>query len=142
MFIWMIIKNFDIPTELTSGRAQRKCWIIGNLQRNKQFRGIQRDESRDTSNTKLHVHIKPSKLVKFQGPLIGIQEVYGAFRPRSRLSCTAVRVLTDPQQEYAGILTQPGLAADSQLSICKDTVPTNNKNCVNLYFLSSTTVTT
>jgi len=56
-------------------------WIIGNLQRNKQFRGIQRDESRDTSNTILHVHIKPSKLVKFQEPLIGIQDVYVALRP-------------------------------------------------------------
>jgi hypothetical protein len=56
-------------------------WIIGNLQRNKQFRGIQRDESRDTSNTTLHVHIKPSKLVTFQESVIEIQEVYGAFRP-------------------------------------------------------------
>lgn len=73
-------KIFDIQKELTSGRAQR-LWIIGNLQRNKQFRGIQRDESRNTSNTTLHVHIKPSKLVKFQEPLTGIQEFYGAFRP-------------------------------------------------------------
>jgi len=112
MFIWMIIKNFDIPAELTYGRAQRKSWIIGNLQRNKQFRGIQRDESRDTSNITLHVHIKPSKLVKVQEPLIGIQEVYGAFRPWSRLSCTTVRALTDHHQENAGILTQPGFAAD------------------------------
>jgi len=82
MFIWTIIKKILYSKRVNIWQsAKEKLWIIGNLQRNKQSRGIQRDESRDTSNTTLHVHIKPSKLVKFQQPLIGIQEVYGAFRP-------------------------------------------------------------
>jgi len=82
MFIRMIIKKIRYSERVNIWQsAKEMLWIIGNLQRSKQFRGIQRDESRNTSNTTLHVRIKPSKLVKFQEPLTGIQEVYGAFRP-------------------------------------------------------------